>query len=457
MPDKRPPKLPAENDNSSRIELGPFRLYWRDERKVWTIAWYDDGGSGRSRRICRKTTGISSRGEDGSPPTEAVDALADHYAAWRKPTEQSVDEALVEGLLADWLTHVDEVDVEPDRARYAVVRWLEFFEIERRAGRITRGPYLRDIGTKLCKRYIKWRLAQPGAKRGTKISGATVSRELAALRAALRHAWKNEVIATAPFIPDVDEREKAKPRALIYTPEQVARLLEAAARLEERAHVHLFIMIMLSTHGRGDAVLELDAPTQVGNGLIDFLKPGATQTKKRRSIVPIAPTLKPWLVGIDGKVIMYRTKKVDPKTGEETICTRPTSWIDTAFAACLIEANICEQVVDDEGKPVWLPPRRKLGETKRRPKMRAIGNPNTLRHTISTELHTLGVPEAQIDTAAGHAGVGTNKRNYRHLRPDYLQEFVIGVETYWQKVGKFTHAHVHPSVARKPMHIKAVK
>jgi len=456
MPEKRPAKPAAENDNSSRVELGPFRLYWREERKVWTIAWYDDGGPGRSRRICRKTTGIGSRGEDGSPPNEAIDALADHYAAWRKPTEQSADEALVEGLLADWLMHVDEVDAEPDRARYAVVRWLEFFEIERRAGRITRGPYLRDIGSKLCKRYIAWRLAMPGAKNGTKISGATVSRELAALRAALRHAWKNEVIASAPFIPDVDEREKAQPRELVYTPQQVARLLEAAARLEERAHIHRFIMIMLSTHGRGDAILELDGPKQIKNGLIYFLVPGETQTKKRRSIVPIAPTLKPWLKDVTGKVIQYRTRKIDPVTKKEKIVTRETSWINTAFSACLIEAGICEQVVDDEGNPVWLPPRKKLGETKRRPKMRPIGNPNTLRHTISTELHTLGVPEAQIDTAAGHAGTGTNKKNYRHLRPDYLQEFIAGVETYWKKVGRFTDAHIHPS-AKKPARIRAVK
>lgn len=98
--------------------------------------------------------------------------------------------------------------------------------------------------------------------------------------------------------------------------------------------------------------------------------------------------------------------------------------------------------MDEDGHAVWLEPRRKLGETERRPKMSGLGSPNTLRHTISTEFHLLGVPEAQIDTAAGHAGTGTNKRNYRHLRPNYLNDFIAGVETCWRKVGNHTDPHI---------------
>lgn len=446
MPGRRRRTADASNDNATRVELGPFRLYWREEREVWTIAWYDDGGGSRTRRICRKTTGIGVRGEDGRPPQEALDALADHYTEWRKPTEQAANEALVEGLLADWLEHVEEADADPQRAKDCVAQWLAFFEMERREGRITRGPYVSDIGVRICERFIKWRLAQPGKRRGTTISGGTVSRELAALRAALRRAWKAEQIPSAPYIPDVEKADKAQPRELIYTPEEVARILEAAWRLEERRHVHLFILIMLSTHGRGEAVLELDASRrQLRHGLIYFLAPGEVQTKKRRSIVPVAPTLAPWLEGIDGKVIQYRTRRKDDASGEEEIITKPTASIKTAFAACLIEAGLCQQEVDDDGKPVWLLPRRKLGETQARPSMVPIGNPNTLRHTIATELHALGVPEAQIDTAAGHAGTGTNKKNYRHLRPDYLKEFIEGVEAYWRRVGQFTDVHIHPS------------
>src|SRR3546814_7757825 len=34
---------------------------------------------------------------------------------------------------------------------------------------------------------------------------------------------------------------------------------------------------------------------------------------------------------------------------------------------------------------------------------RGLGSPNTLRHTLHTYLQTVGVPQAQIDAAAGHS------------------------------------------------------
>src|SRR3546814_1053288 len=80
------------------------------------------------------------RGEDGQPPKEAQDALADHYAEWRKPVEQAPKEALVEGLMANWLEHVDKTNADPDRAGDCIARWLGFFEEERRSGLVTRGP-----------------------------------------------------------------------------------------------------------------------------------------------------------------------------------------------------------------------------------------------------------------------------------------------------------------------------
>lgn len=44
--------------------------------------------------------------------------------------------------------------------------------------------------------------------------------------------------------------------------------------------------------------------------------------------------------------------------------------------------------------------------------------------------------------ASGHAGNSTNTRHYRHLRPDYLRDFIAGVEDYWSEVGRFTKAHL---------------
>src|SRR3546814_13793052 len=97
--------------------------------------------------------------------------------------------------------------------------------------------------------------------------------------------------------------------------EQVAGLLEAAWRLQERHHVHLFTLISLSTHGRTEAILELEAP-QVRDGIIYFNPPGRMQTKKRRSTVPVAPSLRPWLAG----------RSEERRVGKECVGTVRSRW-----------------------------------------------------------------------------------------------------------------------------------
>ncbi len=73
--------------------------------------------------------------------------------------------------------------------------------------------------------------------------------------------------------------------------------------------------------------------------------------------------------------------------------------------------------------------------------------------------HTVGVPQAQIDAAAGHVsdGGGTGK-NYTHLRPEYLKGFVAAVEAYWSEMDGLTRVHrsqvgpkVHDLAERKNM------
>jgi hypothetical protein len=49
---------------------------------------------------------------------------------------------------------------------------------------------------------------------------------------------------------------------------------------------------------------------------------------------------------------------------------------------------------------------------------------------------------ARIEATAGHRGDGTNKRHARHLRPEYLGQFIEGVESLWSDVGKLTQAHL---------------
>jgi integrase len=423
----------SSSDAASRVQIGAYWLEYRAERDDWSICWYD--AAARTRR--RRKTGIG-RGADDGPPEAAREALARHYLEASKPAApQPKAAAMVPELMAIWLR--DHVSTKEDPARYAisVQHWLRFFDRQRKLGHVINGVTVADVNNAFVDRFITFRKAEG-------VGGHTISRDLAALRGSLNYAWREELIEAAPFVKEVAAKDKARPRDLVYTMAEVASLLEALWSRPERRHAFIYSMIALSTCGRSEAILDLH-DHQLDRGLIFFLDPDRDQTSKRRSIVPIAPTLAPWLDGAIGKVIKYRapiaeTKWVDPNQPE--YFERDCYDVGKAFEGALIEAGICQPVVNADGSPKMHPPRRKLGETVERPVLKGKGTPNTLRHTIITEMHRRGVAEAQIDAASGHAGEGTNKRNYRHLRPDYLAELIAAVEDYWQEMRQFTTVHL---------------
>lgn len=173
-------------------------------------------------------------------------------------------------------------------------------------------------------------------------------------------------------------------------------------------------MGMLAGMGRAEAVLECDLDTQLDRATwtLNWLRPGERQTKKRRSIMRVAPVWRPWLENRAGKLVQYRAPKKVEAGHEPEWLTRDTASIKTSWPAVLAGAQV---------------------------RYRA---PNTLRHTIISEMHARGVPESQIEMAAGHRGDGTNKRNYRHLRPEYLRELIDGIESYFRDIGQHTQAHL---------------
>ena len=383
---------------AKQFRIGNFWLAWRTDRQEWSICW-NDSTAGTRRR---KSTGIRDYNA-GEAPSEAQQALADHFAQHGQP--EAIDpntKASLSRVLTTWLAKEGIKRARAQQYGYAVEhlqRWIN-----------TRGQMMvADVSPTSTMGYIEMRW-------GEGVSGETIRSELSALGTALSWSADNSLIPYAPRVAKVPKEMRSGPREIEYDMEQMARLLEVAR--EKQPHVHLFIMTMMSTHGRVEAVLELFAE-QIRKGLIYFNAPGRTQTTKKRAIVPVVPSLAPWLPK-SGKVITYRAIRKDG-----TILERPTYSIKKAFAHCLVDAGI----VDRDGKP-W-------------------GYPNALRHTIHTYLQTVGVPQAQIDAAAGHNSEKGSGRNYTHLRPEYLNEFVAAVEGYWSEMDKHTTAHRRSQVGPK--------
>lgn len=422
----------SQHNARARFQLGEYWLWYHANRDDWCICWYD--AEARTNR--RVSTGVGG-GSGEIPPMEAQRELARWFVEADTDSHPSLPAAmswssvrvsqrlrptpagspLLTDILKRWYNDHASKLARAEGYRYAI-QHLERFFVQDGEGRVASMARVSDVNNAMIVRFIAFR-------RLDGVRGETIRGDIAALRSALNWAEREELIEKAPRVRDVDPADRSPPRELEYSIPEVARLLEAAWRLPERRHVHLFIMIMLSTHARVEAVLELDA-SQIRGDRIFFNAPGRLQTRKKRSIVPIAPTLQPWIESRAGKIIRYRVARSERRCrdGQEPgYFERECRDIGRAFDACLIEAGlVCQRTSVTRS-------------------LRGLGSPNTLRHTIHTYLQTRGVPQAQIDAAAGHSSEVGSGRNYTHLRPEYLSDMIDAVEAYWSEMDRYTCVH----------------
>jgi integrase len=314
-------------------------------------------------------------------------------------------------LIAEWLKFHVSLLAAPDRYHYSVRHLTTFFADERRAGRLGDKVIVSDLTPQLQARFREWR-ATAGA------GGHTISRDLAALRGALVWAWKHQRISKPPpFIADVAAHARAQPRDRVLSHQEVAAIVDACAGRPDREHVIRFIVIELGTAGRPQAVLELEHTNiDLERNLLDPNQPGRTYARKRRAIVPMAKAVRPWVVGIEGKLIKYRVPVTGGDEGEGAqFFERETKSIKTSWNAACKDAGV------------------------------AGATPKTLRHTMLTWLAERGVPYEQRQILAGHSARGTTARHYEHLSPSYLKDAIAEVDAYFAELRKLTSAITGPA------------
>jgi integrase len=309
--------------------------------------------------------------------------------------------------MAEWLKHHVANLAAGERYICSVDQWIAFFEEERRCGRV-RGPTVAEITPALQARFRSSRAASG-------VGGHTIDRDLAALRGALNWAWKNQRIDAPLFIASVPAHQKAPPRDRVLSHEEIAAILDACTGKPEREHLIRFIVIELGTAGRPEAVLELtDANIDLKHNLIDPRQPGRVHARKRRAIVPIAKAVRPWVEGVEGKLIKYKVPIAEKNRvpGGPTHYERETRSIKTTWNRACEDASV-------EG-----------------------ATPKTLRHTMLTWLATRKVSDKELEILAGHSARGTTARNYIHLSPDYLRDAVEQIDAFFDELSKHTKAHL---------------
>jgi integrase len=213
------------------------------------------------------------------------------------------------------------------------------------------------------------------ARRKEKAADGTIYEEMSKLRAALRWAEAEQMIAKAPIIrPSGLQR---RPRTRWLTREEADALVAAC----KAPHVRLFAIIALNTGARSSAVLELTwERVDLARRLVDFgHKPGG----KARAVVPMTDELRRAL--------------------EEAVAARTTLWV-IEWAGRRVN-KIRDSIAKASARAGLDPP----------------ASPHDLRRTAASHLLQAGVPIEQVAAILGHAGIHTTLRVYAKLAAEHLR------------------------------------
>ncbi|MGP1345493.1 MAG: tyrosine-type recombinase/integrase [Phycisphaerales bacterium] len=231
-------------------------------------------------------------------------------------------------------------------------------------------------------RYIEWR-RRTLTRQGHTASNGTLNRELGVMKAALRWSWKRGRLDS---VPHVQLLSNPPPRDRFLRTPEVRRLLDAC----EADHLRLYVMLALHTLQRPGAIFGLRLEqVDLDWGRIDFASPGMRQTRKRRPVVPITPSLRPYL---ESAMMRSRTGHVLEYDG------RPVRSVKRAFATACRRAGLSDVT------------------------------PYTLRHTGATLMAAAGVPLRQIAGMLGHSESRTTEIYAKH-HPDFLMDASRALET----------------------------
>lgn len=425
--------MPRKRTSEREYQLGDCWLWLRDVKgtPIWCVCWYDEG----ARTTRRKSTGIRGHYRaDGTPaeaPKEAIDELTKTHLDQTKHDRRENTEVFVEDVLWDYYDSHGRHQAAETKSKVispSLRHFSAFLALESKSGRISGAAVIDDLRPTLIRNFHKWRSGPHSYKykddageivefSSNGVSFKTADTNSDYVRAALKWAWKEGMLQSAPFIPSVDKKLMPGPRERILTTEEIASLFEAAyervtkpPRPSKRDMVYL--MIAFASGGRPEAICDLHSSWCIDRDrwLLDMNEPGRPQTRKIRPVIPICRHLMPWISDIDGWLISKE------KTEDGQI-TQP-------YGVARIRDNkkSFANLVKEAG----------LKEVSR----------ITIRHTVSTILRERGVDEWEADGFTGHASKSTTGKSYAHFRPDYLSSARKALDEFFEDLTKHTKAHL---------------
>lgn len=351
-------------------EYEGYTLVIRPDTPNYFIYWIPRSGDGRSGRAQRRSTRTSDLDEARRRLIEFVNS----QGATRK--KRAPESAPLLDVVCDYYERKIRSEGKCRLVVQVVIKHLTAFCEREGIG------YVAAFDLSAQERYAEWR-RRVLKRSGFAASNGTLNRELGVIKAAMRWAWKQGLLESTPH---VEMLPSPPPRDRFLRVHEVRRLLEAC----EQPHLRLYVMLALHTLQRPIGIYGLRVEqVDLDWNRIDFLPPGTVQSKKRRPVVPITPSLRPHL--------------------EEAIRHSSTGF-----------------VLEYEGRPVRSI-KRAFATACRRAKLEKV-TPYVLRHTGATLMAAAGVPIRQIAGMLGHSEVRTTELYAKH-HPDFLADASRALET----------------------------
>lgn len=344
-------------------QVGDYWLSQIPRSPAWYRTWYDNAAR-QTRRASLGTADFE----------DAKQRLEDWFVVNRKRVKEAPESVTLAELFAPFYEKHASKLASAYQAQLSLRYWLDFH------GEATVAAAL-EIDEQ--ERFLAWLTEERG------VSQNTAQRVIGVGKTALNWAWKRGMLESVPYVA-LPKKTKAPPRGRPLEPEEIRRLLDAA----KSQHIRDFMLLMIATAARPDAVLDLTFDRCDFERRLIILNPDSReQTKKHRPTVRMPESIVPLLEarkaeGASDYVIHNHGAKVGS--------------IKRTMSRLRIEAGLDDKVTA-----------------------------YSFRHTMARWLRAEGVPAWEVAAQLGHKqkAVATTEI-YAPFDPAYLQNACAAIDRF---------------------------
>lgn len=348
--------MPRYSQEEKEYRVGDYWLSKQSRSPAWCRTWYDQQ-SQQTKRSSLRTTDFE----------EAKQKLNDWFILENQRVSEATDAVTIASIFARYFENHGQHLKSSALVEIALRYWLDFYGDKS----LSETANVREQ-----ERFHNWLIHQKGLKPNS------AARIVSNGKTAINWAWKRGEIDHVPYFLPIKNIGVVPPRGRPIDLTEIASLIRAATR----PHLVDFIILMLATASRPDAILELTFDRcDFENGLIILNAPDRPQTKKHRPIVKMPDQVRTYLELLKAQsscehVISFRG--------------RPVKNLKTVWKTSRAKADLDDQV-----------------------------NPYSLRHTIARHLRRQSVPAWEVAAQLGHKVRGASTTEiYAPFDPTYLSQ-----------------------------------